>query len=109
MAATSSDHLVRSANLSSDLEGALRAEYDALSRRATEHRRRAETLERLAEQALAQAAADEHLLNELASALGLACQLRIEQLDRRLRGQRLQEVAVEILASRVDVDVPVHY
>lgn len=88
---------------------ALLAEYQALSSRVVEHRGRAEVLQRLADQAAAQAAADERLLNEIASSLGFACQLRIEQLDRRLRGQRLQEIAVEILASRLEPGQTVHY
>ena len=82
--------LGRSSQLSKALEGALEQQYEELSRRLVEHRERAEMLERLAGQAAAQADSDERLLDELAGALGIACQLRIEQLDRRLRGQRLQ-------------------
>ena len=36
-------------------------------------------------------------------------QLRIERLDRQLRGKRLQEVAVDILRREVGVDRAVHY
>jgi hypothetical protein len=99
----------QSADASVWLERALREEYEGLARRAAEHQARAELLYRLAEQAALQASADERLLNELAGALGLACQLRIEQLDRNLRGQRLQEIAVEILAARLEPGQPVHY
>jgi hypothetical protein len=35
--------------------------------------------------------------------------MRIEHLDRCLRGQRLQEIAVEILAGRVQPGQTVHY
>lgn len=100
------DHSVKA---SGELEAELGRQYDDLSRRAAEHRQRAEVLQRLADQAMAQAEADERLLNDLAGTLGIACQLRIEQLDRRLRGQRLQEIAVEILASRVEPGQPIHY
>jgi hypothetical protein len=91
------------------LEATLLEEYGELSRRIVQQRERAEVLQRLADQAATQAAADERLLNELAETLGIACQLRIEQLDRRLRGQRLQEIAVEILAARLEPGQPVHY
>jgi hypothetical protein len=84
-------------------------QYEAIRTRVGQHRGRAEVLQRLADQASRQAADDERLLGELAEVLGLACQLRIEQLDRQLRGQRLQEVAVEILASRVAPGQPIHY
>ncbi|MET0559702.1 MAG: hypothetical protein ABW065_13705 [Solirubrobacterales bacterium] len=95
--------------MSQDLERALGEQFEELSARVIQHRERAEVLQRLAEQASAQACADERLLEELAGALGNACQLRIEQLDRRLRGQRLQEVAVEILASRLPPGATIHY
>lgn len=101
--------LGQSSQVSKALESALEAQYEELSRRLVEHRERSELLKRLADQAAAQADADERLLNELAGTLGIACQLRIEQLDRRLRGQRLQEIAVDILASRLKPGEKVHY
>lgn len=101
--------LRRSVATSQKLESALDKQYEELSARAAEHRARAELLQQLAEQATAQAVSDERLLDELAGALGRACQLRIEQIDRRLRGQRLQEIAVEILAGRLAPGETVHY
>ncbi|MGN6588296.1 MAG: hypothetical protein ACTHKT_12650 [Solirubrobacterales bacterium] len=101
--------LGRSSLVSKTLEGALENQYEELCRRLVEHRERAELLKRLADQAASQADADERLLEELAGTLGLACQLRIEQLDRRLRGQRLQEIAVDILASRLEPGEKIHY
>lgn len=104
------DHeLGRSSQLSGELEKALEEQYDELSQRLVEHRDRAELLKRLADQAATQADTDERLLDELAGTLGIACQLRIEQLDRRLRGQRLQEIAVDILAARLEPGETVHY
>jgi hypothetical protein len=35
--------------------------------------------------------------------------MRIEQLDHRLRGRRLLEVAVELLANHAGSGVPIHY
>jgi hypothetical protein len=101
--------LEQSAAMSADLEAELYRQYEELSKRVVQHRARADVLQRMAEQAAVQAASDERLLNELAGSLGIACQLRIEQLDRRLRGQRLQEIAVEILASHLEPGQTVHY
>lgn len=99
----------QSIKTSACIEEALVREYEELSARAVQHRERAELLQRLAEEAEQQAGADERLLEELAGALGTACQLRIEQLDRRLRGHRLQEIAVEILVSRLQPGETIHY
>jgi hypothetical protein len=105
----SANELQQAEQVSRELELELLEQYHSLVRRAAQHRERAEVLSRLAEQAAAQASTDERLVHELAGALGIACQLRIEQLDRSLRGQRLQEIAVEILAARLEPGEPVHY
>jgi len=99
----------QSVAVSEALETELNQQYEELKQRLAQHRARAEVLQRMAEQAAEQAATDERLLGELAGALGIACQLRIEHLDRRLRGQRLQEIAVEILASRLAPGKTIHY
>jgi hypothetical protein len=103
------DEIQQSADTANRLEEGLTKQYEELSARAVQHRERAELLQRMADQANAQAANDERLLDELAGTLGMACQLRIEQLDRRLRGQRLQEIAVEILAAKLAPGETVHY
>lgn len=103
------DEIRRSAVASRQLEEELTKQYEELSARAVQHRERAELLQRMADQANGQAVNDERLLDELAGTLGRACQLRIEQLDRRLRGQRLQEIAVELLASRLAPGETIHY
>jgi hypothetical protein len=107
------DDLARQAELSAGVTEELRrelfAQYEEISGRIGELRDRAKLLQRLADQAREQADADERLLNELAGGLGLACQLRIEQLDRRLRGLRLQEIAIEILVSKCEPGETVHY
>ncbi len=63
----------------------------------------------LADQLEENAARDEHLLEELAALVGRAAQLRLEDLDRRLRGQRLREGAMEILRREVGPGAPIHY
>jgi hypothetical protein len=52
---------------------------------------------------------DEHLLDELDGVLGTAAQLRIESLDARLHGRRLEEVAIEVLRDTRGTGVEVHY
>jgi hypothetical protein len=89
----------------SDLE----QEYRALVSQVVEQRERADRLRTLADQIEENAARDEHLLDELAALLGKDAQLRIEDLDARLRGQRLREVAIEILRREIGPGQPIHY
>jgi len=87
----------------------LRTEFDALASRVRQQREQADRLRGLADQLEEQTGRDEHLLHELAAVLGLSSQLRIEDLSPRLRGRRLQEVAVEILRSGWGADREIHY
>ena len=52
---------------------------------------------------------DERLLDEINSALGRVPQLRLEDADVRLRGRRLEAVALEVLERRVGLGSEVHY
>lgn len=92
-----------------DEHPALLDEYRELARCIAEQRERAERLLALADQASAQAEQQEHALRELAELLGVDPQLRIEELDIRLRGQRLQEIAVGVLCERHPEGEPIHY
>jgi hypothetical protein len=74
-----------------------------------ERRERADRLRVLADRLEENAARDEHLLGELSALLGREAQLRLEDLDPRLRGQRLRDVAVEILHREVRPGQPIHY
>lgn len=87
----------------------LLGEFDSLARRVEQQREQVERLRGLAEQLEEQTVRDEHLLDELAAVLGLSAQLRIEDLSPRLRGRRLQEVAVEVLRRRWGADRDIHY
>jgi hypothetical protein len=85
-------------------------EFAELALSVADGRERAARLRALADHAEAQAARDERMLSELEAALGLADQLRIEDLDPRLRGQRLEEIAIELLSStQPDFGQPIHY
>jgi len=87
----------------------IEAEYRAVATRVVEQRERAQRVRALADQLEENASRDEHLLEELAALLGRSAQLRLEDLDRRLRGQRLREVAMEILRREVGPGAPIHY
>jgi hypothetical protein len=52
---------------------------------------------------------DGRLLGELDSLLGKTAQLRLEDLDPRLRGQRLEEIAIQILLEDRGPEAEVHY
>lgn len=87
----------------------MRAEYRALAASIAQQRERAERLQDLADRARVQADHDEDALAGLASLLGLGPQMSLEHLDDRLRGQRLQEIAVRVLARHRAPGESVHY
>ena len=93
----------------STLSDALAREHRALVERIRAQREQIDRLSVLAERLDEQARRDEHLLREIESALGLADQLRLEDLDARLRGRRLREVAVQLLAEQFGAGHEIHY
>lgn len=90
-------------------EDSLLQEYSSLAANVAEQRDRAERLQALADSARAQAEAQEAALRDLAELVGIDPQLRLEELDSRLRGQRLQEIAVRVLSERHPDGEPIHY
>lgn len=92
-----------------DLQSSLLGEYSLLVERVALQREQADRLRTLAEQVEEQVARDEHLLGEMRAALGLSAQLRIDDLSPRLRGQRLQEIAVEVLRAQWEPGREIHY
>jgi hypothetical protein len=52
---------------------------------------------------------DERMLGEIDSVLGRAPQLRLEDADVRLRGRRLEEVAIAVLADERGNGAEIHY
>ncbi len=87
----------------------LLTEYRALALSIAEQRERAERLRSLADLAAAQADEQEVALRELAQLVGIEPQLRLEDLDARLRGQRLQEIAVRVLNEQHPSGEAIHY
>jgi hypothetical protein len=73
-----------------------------LSRRVEMHREVLEQLE-------VELASQQRLLREIEELTDQRPQLRLERLDRQLKGQRLQEVAVEVLRQRLGPDDTIHY
>lgn len=90
------------------VEGLLE-EYRALARNIAEQRERAERLRALADQTALQADQQERALRDLGELLGIDAQLRLEDLDVRLRGQRLEEIAIDVLREQHAGGDPVHY
>lgn len=87
----------------------IEAEYSSLLKQVVEQRERADRLRALADRVEDNAARDEHLLGEVAALIGRDSQLRLEDLDPRLKGQRLREVAVVVLRREVGPGEPIHY
>ena len=72
-------------------------------------RERAQRLRDLAEQATDQVVADERLVRSLAEILGVSPQATIHDLGGALRGQRLREVAVDVLKKHAQPGDAMHY
>lgn len=94
---------------SSELQRVSVDQYLALKGDIEHRRRRCDELRRLVDHLHSQTARDEHMLAEMEAMLDLTPQMRIEQLDHLLRGRRLREVAIELLASHVGSSAPIHY
>lgn len=87
----------------------LRDEYTQMLVRLERSRDRARRLRELADQAAGQVADDEKLLRSLAEVLGESPQSNLSELSAGLRGQRLREVAVAVLARHAQPGAPIHY
>lgn len=89
-------------------DAVLERERRALIDRLAQAGRRVETHRAIVEQLEEQLAADRRLLREIEELTDRRPQMRLERLDRELRGRRLREVAVEVLRRRGTCDA-VHY
>jgi hypothetical protein len=88
---------------------ALLAQRQRLSARIRDHREERDVLLGIIKNLDEQLVRDECLLDDVDSALGRETQLRLEQSDVRLRGRRLEEVAMRVLADEKGADAEVHY
>jgi hypothetical protein len=96
-------------DLSVPLADELQLEYWRLRARLEQSSERAERLRAIADQAAVQVTDEERLLGDLAGILGISPQTTIDSLDGRLRGRRLREVAVDVLAARHGTGEAIHY
>lgn len=89
-------------------DAALERERRSLIERVAELERRVETHRAVVEQLEQQLVGDQRLLREIEELTDRRPQMRLERLDRELRGRRLREIAVEVLRRRGNGDA-VHY
>lgn len=85
------------------------AERETVAARVADLRRQSESLHAVLDQVTGDLASAQRLLRRMEEMLGLAPQLAIDDLREELRGQRLREVAVEVLRQRRGVGVVIHY
>ncbi len=102
MAAAAPEH-------SDEFVRAARAEADRLRLDAERLREEAARHLSLAEKATTEAIIFEQRIRELDELLGRALQLRLDLQTEALRGQRLREAAIEIVARRHRIGEPIHY
>lgn len=95
--------------LSDDFLAAAVRQRETLQRSIQHLRTEAEALHARAEELEDRARLDERLLRELEDILELAPQLRVDLQTEELRGQRLREVAIEILRSELGAGEAIHY
>jgi hypothetical protein len=95
--------------LSPALRAAAEAEREVALDRIKGLRAQAERLRALADAADADLMAAVRLLQQLDEILGIAPQMSISQVDEALRGQRLRQVAIQVLKCRRGESATVHY
>jgi hypothetical protein len=95
--------------MSNDFLIAARAERDRLATRLAETQERVEHFETLAAEAREQAKSLSDSIRAVEEVAGLAPQLAICEISEELRGERLREVALEVLQRLSASGDPVHY
>jgi hypothetical protein len=95
--------------LSEDLRDAAAAERELVAARVVQLREQATRMHELAAAVDDDLAANVRLLGQLDEMLGLAPQMSITDADDQLRGQRLRDVAVQILKRQKGEAATVHY
>lgn len=94
---------------STDFLEAAKAERDRLAARLAEALERVEHFETLAAEARAEAESLADSIKAVEEVAGLAPQLAICEISEELRGERLREVALEVLQRLSATGDPVHY
>jgi hypothetical protein len=96
-------------DLSEAARGVIAQERQAVAARVADLRRQFELLQGMVSQVGEDLAGAERLLRRMEEMLGVAPQLALEDLSEALRGQRLREVAVQVLRHRRGVGAVIHY
>jgi hypothetical protein len=95
--------------LSEGARDVIASERESVAARVADLRRQSESLHVVVDQVDGDLASAERLLRRMDEMLGLAPQLAIDDLGDELRGQRLREVAVQVLRERHGVGAEIHY
>lgn len=88
---------------------ALLGERKSLIARIEQEREQLERLQSIVANLSDRLTHDERMLEDINSVLGKSPQLRLEDANVRLRGQRLEAVAIEVLTEERGAEVEVHY
>jgi hypothetical protein len=88
---------------------ALVIQRNSLIARIEQEREQLEQMQSIVASLEERLAHDERMLGEIDSVLGRSPQLRLEDADFRLRGRRLEEVAIAVLADERGPGAEVHY
>jgi hypothetical protein len=87
----------------------LLAERRTLLGRIEHEREQLERLQEIVANLSDRLAHDERMLADIDAVLGRSTQLRLEDADIRLRGRRLEQVAIDVLESELGASAEVHY
>lgn len=101
--------MARATSVSSDFLEAARVERDLLATRLAEVQGRVENFETLAAEAREEAKSLADSIRAIEEVTGLAPQLAMCEISEELRGERLREVALEVLQRLSASGDPVHY
>lgn len=88
---------------------ALLAERQGLLGRIEQTREQIEGMRKIVEELERRLGQDEHVLREIDEVLGREPQLRLDDAHVRLRGKRLEDVALEVLTEERGANAEVHY
>jgi hypothetical protein len=101
--------VAKAESASTDFLNAARAERELLAARLDEAHERIEHFETLAREARDEAQSLASSIRAIEEVAGLAPQMAICELSEELRGERLREVALEVLRDRAGDGDPIHY
>lgn len=95
--------------LTNDFVTAAKAEREHLAARLTEAQERVEHFEACAAEARDEAESLARLIRDLEEMVGVASQIAMCEIDEELRGERLREVALDVLREKAGDGTAIHY